>query len=728
MSFVGSLVYVFQHVFDIGVERRHGFCPLFVVSVKRQSVLDGVAVSGHRYEPYEGQAAVEYARTSAEDILALAGHVPVEAYAGSHRQTRLGHVRGLVAAVFRENLRKILVFVTRDRRIDRNLETQSDRRLETLAHVDLVLEIDRILHVGELGERLRQCVVVAVCDAERQRGLVVLEVVPTLVDVVSGAALQVTVRGQVVLELQAGHQPVFAQRVADFVGYDVRRHFAQVSFGEGVESERGVQGARTALGGLQDVHRREDAAVVAARLVLVRIGVAQRVGQAAVHEAGVEFGGHRREVLLLIVARISEIHGVDRGAAVVVFIVRIFGIERRDRRRRGRRILVLRPAEPHVQRVVAVDVPVHACHELVAGGLHRIVLVGAGIVAVAVDQEPAHFVEFRGGRAVVLQGLAEILAFARAGQPGVARRGVPLALEVGEHEELVLDDRGADAESEGVVPHLAQRQFAAVVLVALELVALGVEVCRDFQVVGSRLGDGVDRTSREAALTYVEGGYRHRYLLQCVERNGRASCGQVAADAEHVVECRAVDRHIRLAVVTAADCESRGGRGGLGREAHDVVHAAVDRGHQFDLLVGDAGDSSCSVDVHRAVLAVGRDDHGFELLAVLEDGVALEGLAQRQHQPREFDGLAAYEREGHRVRASRAQSLQVVVAVLVGDGAVLRARGGVHGDYRSADERLPVDVGHRTVHSRSRHLRIGCAACENREHEKEKFLHKHWFL
>ena len=216
MSLVGSLVHVFQHVFDIGVEFGH-VVALFV-SVKRESVLDGVAVSGHRYEPYERQAAVEHARTSAEDILALAGHVPVEAYAGSHRKTCLGHVRGLVAAVVGEDLRKVLIFVARDRRIDRNLETHSDRRLETIAYVDLVLQVDRVLHVGELGERLRQCVVVAVCDAERQRGLVVLEVVPAFVDVVSRAALQVAVRGQVVLELQTGHQPVLAQRVADLVG------------------------------------------------------------------------------------------------------------------------------------------------------------------------------------------------------------------------------------------------------------------------------------------------------------------------------------------------------------------------------------------------------------------------------------------------------------------------------------------------------------------------------
>ena len=617
------------------------------VSVERKTVLDGVAVAGNRYEPYEGQAAVEDARTAAEDVLALTGHIPVEAYAGSHRQTSLGHVRGLVAAVIGKNLREILVFIARDRRIDRNLEAQSDRSLETLAEVDFVLQVDRILHVGELGICLRQSVVVAVGDTECQRSLVILEIIPAFVDVVSCAALLVAVRRQVVLELQTGHQTVLADRVADLVGYYVGRYLAEVTLGERIEAERGVQSTRSALGGLQNIHRREDAAVIAARFVLVRVGVTQRVGQTAVEEARVELGGYRREVLLLIVARISEIHGIDRGAAVEVFVVCFAGAERRDRRRGGRRILVLGTAETHVERMVAVDVPVHAGHELVSGGLYRIVLISTGVVAVGVDQELAHLVEFRGRRTVVLQVLAEVLAVAGACQTGVARGGVPLALEVGEDEEFVLDDRGADAESEGVVAHLAQRQLAAVVLVALKLVALGIEVGRNLQFVGSRLGDGVDGAAREAALTYVEGGYRNRYLLQCVERDGRTACGEVAADTEHVVERGTVDRHIRLTVVTAADGQSRRGRGGLRRELHDVVHAAVHRRHQFDLVVGDAGDGTGTVDVHRAVPAVGLDDHGLELLTVLEERVALEGLAQRQHQSREFDRLVAYEREGH---------------------------------------------------------------------------------
>ena len=192
-------VYVFQHVADLGVERRHVIACF--VSVKCQTVLNAVAVSGNRYEPYERQATGEDARTSSEDVLALAGHVPVEAYAGSHRKTCLGHVRGLVAAVVGESLREVLVLVVGDRRIDRNFEAQSDRSLETLAEIDLVLQVDRILHVGKLGKCLRECVIVAVGDTERQRSFVVLEIVPAFIDIISGTALQISVGCQIVFEL-----------------------------------------------------------------------------------------------------------------------------------------------------------------------------------------------------------------------------------------------------------------------------------------------------------------------------------------------------------------------------------------------------------------------------------------------------------------------------------------------------------------------------------------------
>ena len=50
----------------------------------------------------------------------------------------------------------------------------------------------------------------------------------------------------------------------------------------------------------QNVYGREELAVVAARLVLMRVGVAQRVGQTAFEEARIQLGGYRREVLLCL--------------------------------------------------------------------------------------------------------------------------------------------------------------------------------------------------------------------------------------------------------------------------------------------------------------------------------------------------------------------------------------------------------------------------------------------
>ena len=328
---IGSAIYVFQHVADVGVERRH---PVFtdIAFVKRQTVLDAVTISGNRYEPYERQAAGENSRTTAEDILALAGHVPVETHAGSYRQTCLGHIRGLVAAVVGELLRELLVLVVCDRRIDRNFETHSDGCLETVTETDLILQVNRVLHVGERRICLLQPVVVAVGNTKRQRFFVVFEIVPTFVNIITCAALLVSIGCEIVLELQTCHQSVFTDRVADLIGHDMRRYFTQVTFGEGIETERSVQGADALVvgdeSGFQNVHRREDAAVITARLILMRIGVTQRVGQTAVEETRVQFGGYRREVLLLIVARVFEIHGVVRETTIGILVVYFSGFER----------------------------------------------------------------------------------------------------------------------------------------------------------------------------------------------------------------------------------------------------------------------------------------------------------------------------------------------------------------------------------------------------------------
>lgn len=82
-------------------------------------------------------------------------------------------------------------------------------------------------------------------------------------------------------------------------------------------------------------------------------------------------------------------------------------------------------------------------------------------------------------------------------------------------------------------------------------------------------------------------------------------------------------------------------------------------------------------------------------------------------------GLGAIGREVARLAAA----FGCEVCVLVGHGAVLRTRRGVHGDNGGAGEGLALFVGNRTVHARSRHLRGSRGDGENREHQNEKFLH-----
>ena len=715
-----AAVEVLEDVAHVVVEARHLVAVGFVEDALG---LQAVAVAHGRDDPHERQAAREDARSAAEDVLALAGHVPVEAEAGSDVQPRLGHVGGLVAAVACEKGGELLVLVACDRGVNRDFETQAQRGLEALAEGDFVLRVDRVLHVVERRIALFEVRAVGVGDDEGAGSRVAREVRPRVVDVVAGAALHVAVLRVVVLELQAARQAVDARAVTHFVRDDVGAHFAQVAFGEGIQAECRQHGVGAFRRLLENIYRREEPSLVAARLVLVRVSESQRVGQTAVKEARVELGGHRREVLLLIVARALEIEGVVRGAAVVVAVVDEFRVEGVRRARGRRRILVARGAEAHVERMVAVDVPVHAGHEFPVGNLHRIVLVAAGVVAEVLLQERLDRLHLGDGGAVVLRAGAVLLVLRLAGQPRRAGGLGPFVLEIGEDEELVLDDRRSDRESERVAHLLLQLQLAAVVFGALQGVALIVVVGRDFEVVRTALGHGVDRAARETALTHVVGGHRDRNLLEGVERDGRTARGKVAADAEGVVECRAVHGHVRLAVVAASDGQSRRGARRLRGEAHDVVHAAAHGGHQLDLLRRNARYGARTVDVHRRVASVGRHHDGFERLAVLEVGVACHRFAQRQVQTGKFDALVTHVGEGHRVGTAGAESLQIVAAVLVGDGAVLRARRGVYGDDRGADERQPLFVRHRTVHSRRRHLRACCRRDEDREHEKEKFLH-----
>ena len=617
---------------------------------------------------------------------------------------------------------ELFVEVSVERGVDRHLEAQACREFEIPVQVELVLHVRRELLVVHLCEELRAVGVVRMGDAEGRGGCVVEEVVHRGVDVVSGPGLHVSVRGPVVLELHARQDVVDACAVVELVGHDDGRDASEVPFGEYLRAERCVDVAV-----LEDVDRREESSVIGAWLVLVGVGETQGVVSAALEQARVPLGGHRREVLPLVVSRVLEVEPVVRRAAAVLSVSGIdrAGAQGRCRRRGPRGVFVVGVRDAEVQRVVGVDVPVHAGHDLVGRGVDVVV----GIVPRVIPEVPAHEVadplHVGGQRAVVVRSRAVfgiLVGACQACRPG---GHVVLVLAVHEEEELVPDDRASEGESVGVFRGLAAREVVVSDVNSLEVVVCQIGVGRTAELVVARTGHGVDGATGESALADVERRDGHRYLLECVERDGGSARREVSADAEGVVEGCAVDGHIRLPVVAAADGEAvrRGVR--LRGEAHDVVHAAADRGHEFDGLAADVDDGSRAVAVHRASLSVGRHDDGLHADGILlERGVADAVFGQGELDSGIFDRLVSDHLEPQRVGASGPHVVDAVVALVIHGGSVLRARGGVDGDDRSADEGRAVAVCHVAADARGCHLCRGGRAGESQQDEKEKSLHK----
>lgn len=192
--------------------------------------------------------------------------------------------------------------------------------------------------------------------------------------------------------LRTDEQVVYSRPVVEFVRDDIGRDAPEVALGEELRAERGVHVAV-----LQDIDRREGAAVVLARFVLVGVGEAQRIGGPSVEELRVELRRDRGEVAHLIVARILEIEGV---IGEVVAVLAVTGVDRIVVERGGGvarivRVLGVGAGETDRKPVLVVDVPVEPGHELVAGGLDRIAGIASRVVSVGVDQVVAQGVHIR---------------------------------------------------------------------------------------------------------------------------------------------------------------------------------------------------------------------------------------------------------------------------------------------------------------------------------------------
>ena len=129
---------------------------------------------------------------------------------------------------------------------------------------------------------------------------------------------------------------------------------------------------------------------------------------------------------------------------------------------------------------------------------------------------------------------------------------VALILEVHEEEQLVLHDGATHAHAGGVVERLGELQTVGIVAKLVLFAELGADetvvgevvIHAHVPAVGTALGDGVDGTTREAAMAHVEWRDVDGHGLDSIQGDGATTGRQVAADTESVVERSTVNRDV----------------------------------------------------------------------------------------------------------------------------------------------------------------------------------------
>ena len=234
------------------------------------------------------------------------------------------------------------------------------------------------------------------------------------------------------------------------------------------------------------------------------------------------------------------------------------------------------------------------------------------------------------------------------------------------------------------------------------------DVCRvgigtPLQLVAATLRHHIHCSTGESAEPHIEGRGGDGHLVEGIEGDGRAVAGQVAADAEGVVEGSAVDRDMRLPVVAPANGDAVADEDTLRRETQQVVEAAAHGGHLTDGGTADVGGGTGMVDMQLAV-AVAGDDHLMQLLMVILQLAAEQG-ALAHHEADVVKTLRQMTEIGDRdrVRTTGTETREMIFTLLVGDrmenvarGLMREGDGGTDGQFRARH--------HPSVETRCGHL------------------------
>ena len=164
--------------------------------------------------------------------------------------------------------------------------------------------------------------------------------------------------------------------------------------------------------------------------------------------------------------------------------------------------------------MVVIDVPVQTGQDTVSRCLHVVTLPGTSgqtIGLLHVVRETLQLLELRTtvGRSVRCRTVT--------GEGVRTNSHVILILTVHEEEQLILDDRTAEGQTISIIVTVIHGEYGVGDTVTLQRSTGDVGIKATLELVGTTLGDSVDTTTGESALTNVVRGDRDGHLIQSVE-------------------------------------------------------------------------------------------------------------------------------------------------------------------------------------------------------------------
>ena len=196
-------------------------------------------------------------------------------------------------------------------------------------------------------------------------------------------------------------------------------------------------------------------------------------------------------------------------------------------------------------------------------------------------------------------------------------------------EELVFDDCSTERHAVNLCSLLG-KFCSAHGAATVEVMVVVVGVCCAREGVCSRLGDGVDTSTAETALSHIEGCRYNLNIRDCIERNGVGTCqaaiGARGGQTIHIVRRGAVNLEGVVARVCASNRNSAILRyHSLRSKAGDIVDRARNGWGALDQITAEC--HACSPSVLDEVVAC--NDHGVNVLSVGKPGIDLSLLSQR---------------------------------------------------------------------------------------------------